>query len=117
MPRLRWLAPLGAAAALAAFALWPASDPGLAIRFDPDAVRAAGAFLERADARPRAGLPNVVLIVADDLGKHDVSVYPPASLPTPQLERPAAGRGARRHVVSPVCFPRAGLHRALSAAP
>jgi len=94
-------------APLVAWAFWPVADPDLAIHFDPAATRAAQAFLAQPDPRPTAGLPNVVLIVADDLGKHDVSVYEPSSVPTPSLERLARDGVAFQsaYVTSPICSP------------
>jgi arylsulfatase A-like enzyme len=94
-------------AGLLAFALWPAGDPRFAIEFDPDATHAAQGFLDRPDGRPARGLPNVVLVVADDLGKHDVSLYEPAAVATPSLER-LAQEGvtfSAGYVTSPVCSP------------
>lgn len=93
-------------AVFVAFALWPLGDPRLAIRVDTEAARTKQAFLAEPAAR-RSELPNVILIVADDLGKHDVSVYRPASLPTPSLER-LAREGvtfAAGYVTAPVCSP------------
>jgi arylsulfatase A-like enzyme len=98
--------------AISAWACWPLGDPRFEIRFDPDATRATQEFLAKSDGDRAAGLPNVVLIVADDLGKHDVSVYPPSSTPTPSLERLARGgvTFTAGYVTSPVCSPsRAGL--------
>ncbi len=105
------LAALVVLAALVAFALWPLGDPRFEIQIDPEAARTKQAFLAEPAARG-SELPNVVLIVADDLGKHDVSVYPSASVPTPSLER-LAQEGvtfAAGYVTTPVCSPsRAGL--------
>jgi arylsulfatase A-like enzyme len=98
--------------ALAAWALWPVSDPGLAVRFDEESARASRAFLEQSDPAAGERPPSVVLIVADDLGKHDVSLYRPAAVPTPSLER-LAREGTvfeAGYATSPVCSPsRAGL--------
>lgn len=93
--------------ALAAFALWPVADPSLRIDFDPEAMRAAREFLARPPAKRAERPPNVVLILADDLGKHDVSLYAPAAVPTPNLERLAAGGVVfeKGYVTSPVCAP------------
>jgi len=64
----------------------------------------SGAF-----ARPgRAGKPNVVFILADDMGWGDIGVYNPYSaIPTPNLDR-LAGQGMRfvdMHSASAVCTP------------
>ena len=68
---------------------------------------------------PRAGLtasqrsrPNIVVIMADDLGYSDVSAYPGGRLPTPNIDR--LGRDGviftQGYVTAPICSPsRAGL--------
>ena len=92
----------------AAWLLWPQADPRFEIRFDPEKTARARRFLEEpapvaATARP----PNVVLIVADDLGKHDTSLYGAGALDTPQMQRLAdAGvRFTEGTITSPVCSP------------
>ncbi len=56
--------------------------------------------------------PNIVLILADDLGIGDVSAFNPGHIPTPNIDQLAA-RGVRfldAHVSAAVCMPsRAGL--------
>jgi len=97
----------GAAAPLAAWLFWPLADPGLAIRFDAQKVQAAREFLAQPAVRSGRKPPNVVLIVADDLGKHDISVYGPSPTPTPNLARLAREGVAfsAGYVTSPVCSP------------
>jgi arylsulfatase A-like enzyme len=86
----RVLVPLALLAALLAFALWPVGGASWEITSDPEAERAARAFLAEPPASSAARPPNVVLIVVDDLGKHDTSVYEPSFVPTPNLEQLAA---------------------------
>ena len=61
---------------------------------------------------PDLGPPNVVLIVADDLGWGDLGSYGNTAVKTPNLDRLAA-EGARLtsfYVAAPICAPsRAGL--------
>lgn len=62
----------------------------------------------RADSRP----PNIVLIVADDLGYGDTGVYGSTSVRTPNIDALAADgvRFTQGYVTHPVCAPsRAGL--------
>ena len=62
----------------------------------------------RRSAPPAPPRPNIVLILADDLGYGDVGCYNPASrIPTPHMDRLAA-EGARltdAHAASAVCTP------------
>ncbi|MBL9213483.1 MAG: sulfatase-like hydrolase/transferase [Opitutaceae bacterium] len=62
--------------------------------------------------RAAAGKPNVLLIVADDLGYHDVGFHGGRDIPTPHLDRLAASgvRCTNGYVSYPVCSPsRAGF--------
>ncbi|HPU52706.1 MAG TPA: sulfatase-like hydrolase/transferase [Burkholderiaceae bacterium] len=91
---------------------------------EPEALRRSGA----AEARPVAGegrsaatgsvqssaatQPNIVVIVADDLGYADVSTYHPGRIPTPNIDR--IGREGvvftQGYASAPICSPsRAGL--------
>lgn len=90
------------------------TDPG-PFTIVPDEVMIKGkeAYLDTlAIAGPGERLPNIVLIVADDLGLYDISTYDPLGVPTPALDRLAA-RGIRfnnAYATSPVCSPsRAGM--------
>jgi arylsulfatase A len=67
---------------------------------------AAGAGVLR--AAPARRLPNIVVILADDLGYGDVGCYNPASrIPTPNLDKLAAAgvRFTDAHTPSAVCTP------------
>ncbi len=91
----------------AAWLLWPQADPRFAIRFDAEQTARARRFLEQPVAAATARPPNVVLIVADDLGKYDTSLYGAGALDTPQMRRLAdAGvRFTEGTITSPVCSP------------
>lgn len=54
-----------------------------------------------------ANPPNVLLILVDDLGKHDISVYDPSGVSTPHIESLAAKGTTFMHAFtsSPVCSP------------
>jgi len=59
-----------------------------------------------------SGLPNIILIVADDLGYGDVSYQGSTQIPTPHIDALAAAgaRFTQGYVSAPVCSPsRAGL--------
>jgi len=90
-----------------AWILWPL--PSSDLRIVDDAERMAGkqAYLSRAPARPSEPPPNVVLIVADDLGKTDISLYGGKGVATPRIDS-IAHEGVRfdqGYVTSPVCSP------------
>ncbi len=71
-----------------------------------------GFVLESAGADQPRRPPNVILIMADDLGYGDLSCYGNSSFKTPQLDRMAAGglRFTDFHTSGAVCSPtRAGL--------
>src|SRR4030095_16463529 len=85
----------------------PIADVRYAIVFDPEATRAAKEFVAAPAELGAAMRPNVGVIVGDDLGKHDVSAYSPAALPTPNIER-IAREGVtftEGYATSPVCSP------------
>src|SRR5690606_18221072 len=68
--------------------------------------------LSRGDAAEDARRPNVLLIVADDLGYADVGFNGGTEIPTPHLDRLAAAgvRCTDGYATCPVCSPsRAGL--------
>lgn len=70
---------------------------------------AAGPLLAEEEATER---PNIVLIVADDLGYADVGFHGCEQIPTPSIDAIAAGgvRFTQGYVTGPVCSPtRAGL--------
>ena len=100
-----WLLAAAIAAAGLAWLFWPQGDPRFEIRFDPTKTAAARHFLAE-PATPSRG-PNVVLIVADDLGKNDTSLYSARPLQTPAMERLAGGgvRFTDGYITSPVCSP------------
>ncbi len=81
------------------------------IQTDAALQRGHQAWLASPRPVPRAR-PNVVLIVADDLGRADVSMYPQGRIATPNLDRLAADGVAygAGYVTAALCSPsRAGL--------
>src|SRR5437867_1108211 len=99
-----------ALAATLAYLVYPLSSARFRIVVDEAKLHGRERYLASAPARERRG-PNVVLILADDLGKTDISTYE-GRVPTPHID--ALGReGAacsEGYITSPICSPsRAGL--------
>jgi arylsulfatase A-like enzyme len=107
--RRRWLIWAGlVVAALLVFALLPVASRRYHIEFDERRIRAKRAFLaELARSRLGEGRPNVLLIVADDLGKTDLSLYGGAQVQTERID--ALGREGvvftEAYCTSPLCSP------------
>src|SRR5579875_2784027 len=78
----------------------------------PRARAAAVLPVARDSRRASAARPNIILILADDLGYADVSAYPGGRFPTPNIERIAQSGVlfTDGYATAPVCGPsRAGL--------
>ncbi len=80
----------------------------------PDAKKADfhSEFLAAKPSPPKAGRPNIVVILADDLGKMDISRYGGTHQQTPHID--AIGRNGvtftEGYITSPICSPsRAGM--------
>lgn len=98
-------------AALLAFLLWPIQKQSDRIRFSAVAIKAKQEFL--ASLEPDTGrVPNVVIILADDLGRSDISLYGNTLISTPNIDSIGL-QGAtftEGYITSPICSPsRAGL--------
>ncbi len=83
------------------------------IRWDKNSERGKDIYLEHVRQLDRdPGAPNIILIVADDLGKSEVSCYGATDIKTPGIDRLAA-QGVKfenGYVTAPVCSSsRAGL--------
>jgi arylsulfatase A-like enzyme len=87
-------------------------DPAVFDDVAKDAQPPAAVIAPAGDAGAGARKPNIVLIVADDLGWGDLGAYGARGLATPHLDRLAAGgvRFTNFYASAPVCSPsRAGL--------
>ena len=79
-----------------------------AIEPDRELITGKDRFL---DSVPVAGageqLPNMILILVDDLGKYDISTYDPEGVPTPALDKLADSgiKFTSAYATSPVCSP------------
>jgi arylsulfatase A-like enzyme len=71
------------------------------------ALAAALTHAQAAPARDADPRPNFVFIIADDLGIGDLGAYGSTRIPTPQIDRLAAGglRATQAHVSASVCTP------------
>jgi arylsulfatase A-like enzyme len=70
------------------------------------------AFAAHASAGPKGSKPNILVIVADDLGYGDIGVHGGKAVPTPNIDKLAAAgvRCTNGYVSAPYCSPsRAGL--------
>jgi arylsulfatase A-like enzyme len=92
--------------------LWPAADPRFVIVDDEATLSEKDRFLRETPVTTEGERPNIVLILADDLGKHDLTLYGQAPVDTPNINR-IAKEGAMMtegYITSPICAPsRAGL--------
>lgn len=78
----------------------------------PDASASAVPYALADSRRGASAQPNIILILADDLGYADVSTYPDGRFPTPNIERIARDGVlfTDGYATAPVCSPsRAGL--------
>lgn len=82
-------------------------DPRWAITPDAGKLAFHKEFLAEAAPAAPPGRPNVVVILADDLGKTDISLYGGTHVPTPRID--AIGREgvtfAEGYITSPICSP------------
>lgn len=91
------------------YGLLPLSDDRFAITFDEERIERNRAFLNELAARTdsETSRPNVIILLADDLGKTDISHYGGTLLETPNID--AIGhRGVTftdAYCTSPICSP------------
>lgn len=111
----RKLALIALIAGAAAFLLWPMADDALSVRWDTAALEGGKKrYLARLEARVRdtQRRPNVVLLLADDLGKEDISLHGSPYVTTPNID--SIGHDGisfdSAYCSAPICAPsRAGL--------
>ncbi len=111
--KLTWIAAALALTTLS-YLLWPvAKSSDWNIVTDESALRYKQSYLQAIRQRSdHPEHPNVLLIVADDLGKHDISLYGHSPLATPNIDR-LGQQGlmfAEAYASAAICAPsRAGL--------
>jgi arylsulfatase A-like enzyme len=95
------------------FLFWPINTNGKLIEPDKKLVEGKTAFLAQKDtSKSSEKKPNIIILLADDLGKYDISLYGGKSTPTPQIDSLAASgvTFTDGYVSSSICSPsRAGL--------
>lgn len=98
---------------LITFLLWPLKSKDFAINWDEAANRDKRKFLESIPkASPADSLPNIVLILVDDLGVYDLSFYGGNHVETPNMDGIARSGVAfeQAYVAAPMCSAsRAGI--------
>ncbi len=97
----------------ALFLFWPINTNGKLIEPDQKLVEGKTVFLAQKDtSKSSEKKPNIIILLADDLGKYDISLYGGKSTPTPQIDSLAASgvTFTDGYVSSSICSPsRAGL--------
>ena len=96
---------------LLAYGLWPMSSKNFEITFDKEKIAAKKEYLNSIVA-DTGNKPNIVIIVADDLGKTDISLYGKPPIQTPNIDSIGL-KGmtfTEGYITSPICAPsRAGM--------
>jgi arylsulfatase A-like enzyme len=95
------------------FLFWPINTDETLIKADTKLTEGKTEFLSRKDtSKTSQKKPNIIILLADDLGKYDISLYGGKSTPTPQIDSLAASgvTFTDGYVSSSICSPsRAGL--------
>ena len=98
-------------ALLLAYGFWPLSSKRFEITFDQEKIRSKQQYLDsiRPDTLRK---PNIIIIMADDLGKTDISLYSTPPIQTPNIDSIGL-KGmtfTEGYITSPICAPsRAGM--------
>jgi arylsulfatase A-like enzyme len=91
-----------------AFLLWPLTSKRFRIEWDQGLIRDKQAFLQyQPIAHDWREKPNILLIVVDDLGKTDITLYGSGKVHTPNIDQLGA-KGVifdQAYTASPVCSP------------
>jgi len=91
----------------AVYLLWPLSSDKFNIHLNHAAIQAKSSLLKEKDTQTDEQLPNILLIVVDDLGMADLSLYGQGYPQTPSIDD--LGKSGvvftNAYVTSPVCSP------------
>ena len=95
-----------------AFSLWPLHHESWDISYDQSLLTSKARFLNTLSPSSDTSRPNIILIMADDLGKTDISLYGNPHIQTTHLDQ--LGQGGitfdEATVCAPICSPsRAGI--------
>ncbi len=89
------------------YLLWPLKSSEFAIEFNEEALIKKIEFLNEKPDHMNENRPNILLIMADDLGVADVSLYKEGTIETPNIEK-LGSEGVvfeNAYVTSPICSP------------
>lgn len=103
---------LGVLGLAAVYLLRPINTDDTLVKVDEVLAEGKRDFLAQADSAPNHAKPNVIILLADDLGKYDISLYGGKAAPTPTIDSLAASgvTFTDGYVSAPICSPsRAGL--------
>ncbi len=94
------------------YLFWPLTSNEFSITWDEQKIAEKQDFLSSIAQVDNTSRPNIVIIMADDLGKAEVSAYGQDRVPTPHIDA-IARQGVlfnEAYITSPICSPsRAGL--------
>ena len=100
-----------ATVSIATLLLWPMPKSARwSITTDSALLAGKGAYLELVSASPERDSPNVLLMVADDLGRYDISFYGNSPIETPNIDA-LARQGvsfANAYATAAICAPSRG---------
>lgn len=103
---------LGVLGLAAVYLLRPINTDDTLVKVDEVLAKGKRDFLAQPDSATNHAKPNVIILLADDLGKYDISLYGGKAAPTPTIDSLAA-EGVTftdGYVSAPICSPsRAGL--------
>ncbi len=85
---------------------WPLASSQWNIQWDPQMTSGKTAYLDTLSKAPQTG-PNVILILADDLARNELSCYGGTDVSTPHIDQ-LASEGVQfkeAYVTAPICAP------------